>query len=165
MNRRAFLATGTVLVGAALYGGRTATAGTAARPPAPVQEVPRVVTIAVAYARSQVGQPYLWGGTGDGGFDCSGLVMMAYRTAGVNIPRTSQAQWAALPHIQAGQLQPGDLIFYAGADGTVASPGHVVMFIGDSNVIQAYATGYPVMITPVSSVNAGALTGYARPWT
>lgn len=161
MNRRGFLVTGAVLVGAALYGGEKTAAGSGSKAPA----VPaRAAAVAVAYARAQVGQPYLWGGTGTGGFDCSGLVMMAYRSAGVNIPRTSQEQWAALPHIQANQLQAGDLIFYAGADGTVTSPGHVVMFAGKGNVVQAYATGYPVMITPLASITAGPLTGYARPW-
>jgi cell wall-associated NlpC family hydrolase len=164
VNRRAFLATGTVLVGAALYGGKTATAGTGKAPSVPA----RAAVTAVAYARAQVGQPYEWGGDGPAygqGFDCSGLVMMAYRAAGIGLPRTSQEQWDQLPHIRKGQLQSGDLVFYAGADGTQTSPGHVVMFTGNGNVVQAYATGYPVMITPLASVDAGLLTGYARPWT
>jgi cell wall-associated NlpC family hydrolase len=105
----------------------------------------------------------VWGGTGPDGYDCSGLVMMAYRSAGITIPRTTFEQWPALPHIHASQLRPGDLIYYAGSDGTVTSPGHVVMFIGNRNVVQAYATGYPVMITPLDRVDAGPLTGYARP--
>jgi peptidoglycan DL-endopeptidase CwlO len=118
---------------------------------------------AIAYARAQAGKPYLWGGTGPDAFDCSGLVMAAWASAGVTIPRTSQEQWAGLPHVT--DPQPGDLVFYAGADGTIASPGHVVLYIGHGQVIQAYATGYPVMITSLASVNAGPLTGYARPRT
>ena len=50
-----------------------------------------IVGQAVNYAEAQLGKPYLFGGTGPDAFDCSGLVMMAYRAAGVNIPRTSQA--------------------------------------------------------------------------
>ena len=106
-------------------------------------------------------QAVLLGRHGDGLFDCSGLVMEAYAAAGVTIPRTSEVQWADLPHVPT--LQPGDLIFYAGADGTVASPGHVVLYIGGGQVIQAYATGYPVMVSSLASMNAGGLTGYARP--
>ena len=71
-----------------------------------------IVSQAVNYAEEQLGKPYLWGGTGPDAFDCSGLVMMAYRAAGVNIPRTSQAQWAGLPHVpavQGGPRRPGVL--------------------------------------------------------
>ena len=53
------------------------------------------------YAEAQLGKPYLWGATGPDAFDCSGLVMMAYRAAGVNIPRTSEAQWKKLPRVPA----------------------------------------------------------------
>jgi cell wall-associated NlpC family hydrolase len=178
MNRRTFLTGTGVLLLAAAYGkGQTASAGSkpapshpaarhpAARQPAARQPAPaRAAVTAVRYATAQLGRPYEWGGTGPYAFDCSGLVMMAYQSAGISIPRTSQAQWLGLPHIRASQLQEGDLIFYAGSDGTVTKPGHVVMYIGHGQVIQAYATGYPVMITPLAEVDAGGLTGYARPW-
>lgn len=123
----------------------------------------RAAAKAIAYARHQLGDPYVWGGTGPYGYDCSGLVMMAYRAAGIYIPRTTQTQWPALRHISRAQLRPGDLIYYAGSDGTVQSPGHVVMYIGHGNAIQAYATGYPIEITPLADIDAGGLTGYARP--
>ena len=54
---------------------------------------------AIAYARAQLGKPYEWGGTGPDAYDCSGLVWAAYQSAGVDIPRTSEAQWAGLPHV------------------------------------------------------------------
>jgi cell wall-associated NlpC family hydrolase len=56
--------------------------------------------------------------------------MMAYRTAGVAIPRTSQQQWAAGPWVSLGHEQPGDLVFFAGSDGTPQAPGHVGTVIG-----------------------------------
>ena len=79
----------------------------------------------LAYAEAQLGKPYQWGATGPDAFDCSGLAMMAYRAAGITIPRTSQAQWAYGRQIPASQVQPGDLVFFAGADGTMTAPGHV----------------------------------------
>jgi cell wall-associated NlpC family hydrolase len=98
---------------------------------------------AVSYAQEQLGKPYVWGATGPAAFDCSGLVMMAYRTAGVTIPRTSQEEWKQLPHVPAGQVQPGDLVFFAGADGTAASPGHVGLIVDPAQhlMIDAYGAG------------------------
>jgi peptidoglycan DL-endopeptidase CwlO len=96
---------------------------------------------AIAYAQAQLGKPYEWGGTGPDVFDCSGLVMMAYRAAGVGIARTSEAQWATEPHVSSPQ--PGDLVFFAGADGTVTSPGHVGLVTDPARhlMIDAYAPG------------------------
>jgi cell wall-associated NlpC family hydrolase len=118
---------------------------------------------AIAYARAQIGKPYLWGGTGPGAFDCSGLVMQAWAAAGVHIPRTSQEQWAALPHIAASQVRPGDLVFFPGGDGTWAAPGHVALVLSDTTMLQAYATGTPVEISPLNGNGAGGIVGYARP--
>jgi cell wall-associated NlpC family hydrolase len=78
---------------------------------------------AVRYAESKIGMPYEWGASGPGAFDCSGLAMMAEQAAGKSIPRTSQEQWASLPHVS--RPKPGDLVFFAGGDGTMSSPGHV----------------------------------------
>ena len=61
---------------------------------------------AVSYAEAQLGKPYLFGGTGPAAFDCSGLVMMAYRAAGVDIPRTAAQQWVQLPHVPAARRAP-----------------------------------------------------------
>ena len=98
----------------------------------------------IAYARAQLGKPYLWGGTGPDAYDCSGLVMEAYAAAGDSIPRTSQEQWAAGP--QVSTPHPGDLVFFPGADGTWASPGHVGIVVDPAEdlMIDAYASGVPV---------------------
>jgi peptidoglycan DL-endopeptidase CwlO len=120
-----------------------------------------VARTVIAYAEGKLGKPYLWGGTGPDAFDCSGLVMEAYRAAGIDIPRTSQEQYAWGPRISPGQVQPGDLAFFAGSDGTTAAPGHVGLVIGGGLMIEAYATGFPIRIAPYRGRNA---VGFTRPW-
>ena len=100
---------------------------------------------AIAYAQQQIGKPYQWGGTGPDAFDCSGLALMSWRAAGASLERTSQEQWASEPHVSSPQ--PGDLVFFAGGDGTPTSPGHVGLVIGHDLMIEAYATGYPVRVS------------------
>jgi peptidoglycan DL-endopeptidase CwlO len=128
----------------------------------------QIVSEAVGYAEDQLGKPYLWGGTGPAAFDCSGLVMMAYASAGVTIPRTSQMQWLDLPHVPASKVQDGDLVFFAGSDGTATKPGHVGLVIGKNLMIEAYATGTPIRIssfgTSTSPPGDGTVVGFAQPW-
>jgi cell wall-associated NlpC family hydrolase len=128
----------------------------------------RAAATAVSYARNQLGKPYLWGGAGPGAYDCSGLVYEAYLAAGVaGIPRTSQAQWAWGPQVSAPVA--GDLVFFAGGDGTPASPGHVGIVIDPARhlMIEAYAAGYPVRISvyglPAAAPGDGAVVGFTAP--
>ena len=121
----------------------------------------QAVATAIAYAEEQLGKPYQWGATGPDAFDCSGLVMMAYRAAGIDIDRTSQAQWATEQRIPASQVQPGDLVFFAGADGTPTSPGHVGLVIGNGQMIEAYATGFPIRIATYTDRDP---VGFTQPW-
>lgn len=113
---------------------------------------------AIAYARAQLGKPYEWGGTGPYAFDCSGLVMEAYSSAGVSIARTSQDQWTTERHVSSPR--PGDLVFYPGADGTWSAPGHVALVVGGGQMIEAYGTGWPIREVPI---RAGTV-GYTQPW-
>jgi peptidoglycan DL-endopeptidase CwlO len=126
------------------------------------------IATVIAFAKEQIGKPYVWGGTGPDGFDCSGLMMMAYRAANMDIPRTSQAQWAWGPRVAPGHEQPGDLVFFAGADGTPASPGHVGLVIGPHLMMEAYATGFPLRIsqfgTSASAPGDQTVVGFTRPW-
>lgn len=114
---------------------------------------PAPASKAIRYAIKQLGKPYIWGGTGPRGFDCSGLVMMAYRAGGISLPRTTYAQvGAGTPVYSVGQLRAGDLIFTAGADGTPSDPGHVGLYLGSGLVLEAPQTG--------ESVKVDSLAGY-----
>ncbi len=105
----------------------------------------------VADAAKYLGVPYQWGGTSPStGFDCSGLVQTVFADLGVSLPRTSQEQatsGVAVPSL--AQAQPGDLVFFAGSDGTATSPGHVGIYIGNGQMIDAPQTGSTVQVQAV----------------
>jgi cell wall-associated NlpC family hydrolase len=111
---------------------------------------------AVAFAYAQLGKPYQWGATGPGSYDCSGLAQAAWASAGVSIPRTTYAQWAALPHISTSALEPGDLLYMDGI-------GHVVIYVGGGQIIDAPQTGSNVEKIPLAGWYASSLVGAARP--
>ena len=123
----------------------------------------------LAYAEAQLGKPYIYGATGPDAFDCSGLAMMAYRAAGIAIPRTSQAQWDWGRQIPASQVQPGDLVFFAGYDGTPVAPGHVGIVLNPAahTMINAYTTSFPVEEDtygrPGSKGGLSPVVGFTRP--
>jgi cell wall-associated NlpC family hydrolase len=124
---------------------------------------PRAVVTAISYAVAQLGKPYIWGGTGPDGYDCSGLVMMAYQAAGISLPRTTfQQVYAGTPVYSTAQLQPGDLIFTPGSDGTPTDPGHVGMYIGSGLVISAPETGKPITLTPLNGYWSQQATAIRR---
>ncbi|MFE4832711.1 NlpC/P60 family protein [Streptomyces sp. NPDC056672] len=96
---------------------------------------------AVAFARNQLGTPYVWGGDGhsEGGFDCSGLTRAAYRAAGIDIPRVAQDQYNAGPHLSKNaRLVPGDLLFFGLSPHRIT---HVSLYSGDSRAIEAPRSG------------------------
>ena len=104
---------------------------------------------AIAFALRQLGKPYQWGATGPDTYDCSGLVYAAYATADVHIARTTYQWRQDGPQVPLAQIEPGDLLFSAGSDGTTSNPGHVVMYLGGGQIIQAPQTGQDVQIDPV----------------
>jgi len=126
------------------------------------------VAVAISFAEAQLGKPYQWGGTGPDAYDCSGLTMMGYRAAGVFIPRTADEQFLWGPQVPASQAEPGDLVFFAGADGTAAAPGHVGLVIGHDKMVEAYATGFPIRISAFGTSAAAPgdenPVGFTRPW-
>ena len=98
-----------------------------------------VVGIAMRY----LGVPYVWGGASPSGFDCSGLVMYAFAQIGVSLPHSSYAQFGMGAPVSMSQLQPGDLVFFAGAS-------HVGIYIGGGQFIHAPHTGDVVKISSLS---------------
>lgn len=113
---------------------------------------PRSAT-AVDFALSRLGTPYLWGGTGKGGYDCSGLTMQAYRYAGISIPRTSRAQYAGLPHVPLSRAQVGDLLFWARKPTDPTTIYHVGIYLGGGMMVNAPRTGLNVQIRRVGATN------------
>jgi cell wall-associated NlpC family hydrolase len=120
----------------------------------------RQAASAVSFARSKDGGPYLWGGNGPSAYDCSGLVTAAWGQAGVSIARTADSEWHSLRHVSTSRLQPGDLLFYAGKDGTWSDPGHVTMYDGHGQMTEAYSTAVGIRTT---GVRWDGLIGAARP--
>jgi cell wall-associated NlpC family hydrolase len=116
---------------------------------------------AVAFARSQLDKPYVWGASGPSSYDCSGLVMAAYRRAGVWLPRVSRAQWSAGPRVGLGNLAPGDdLVFFAYNTGNPGSIHHVGMYLGGGAMIEAPYSGVRVRI---ASIGRRDYIGAVRP--
>ncbi|MFJ3907203.1 C40 family peptidase [Streptomyces vinaceus] len=125
--------------------GGTAPAGApSAAPPAPVDG--SRAARAVAFAYGAIGKPYVWGATGPGGFDCSGLTQAAWRSAGVSLPRTTYTQINAGQRVSRDQLAPGDLVFfYSGVT-------HVGLYIGNGQMIHAPRPGSTVRVAPIDSM-------------
>ncbi|MFM1723759.1 NlpC/P60 family protein [Rhodococcus sp. PAM 2766] len=103
---------------------------------------------ALAAATTQTGKPYLWGGNGPDAWDCSGLVQWAFRTVGINLPRTSQemARFTGGMLVPLSVLQPGDVITMD----TYDIAGHVGIYAGNGMVFNAYGTGVPTGLRPLS---------------
>ncbi len=110
------------------------------------------IAAVIAYARAQIGKPYVFATAGPETFDCSGLTMMAWRQAGVSMNHFSGSQFNQFPHVSISQLQPGDLVFKGpgGVD-------HVALYIGGGMQIAATHTGSFVKLQPLGSPLSGAV--------
>ena len=114
---------------------------------------------AIAWARTKLGLPYVWGGTGPNGYDCSGLTQGAWRAAGVTLNRTSRDQYRQVTKISYSNLQPGDLVFWGTNKNDASSVYHVALYIGNGQILEAPREGVPVKISPMRYTNSMAYAG------
>lgn len=107
----------------------------------------KVALQAIAWGKKQIGKPYIYGGTGPKGFDCSGLTMESLLHAGITIPRVAAAQYATGgERVSLADAQAGDLLFYASDVTKPSTVYHVVMYVGHGQVLSAPFTGTDVQI-------------------
>jgi cell wall-associated NlpC family hydrolase len=114
-----------------------------------------VVSIAMRY----LGVRYQWGGASPAtGFDCSGLVKYVFGKLGVSLPHYAASQWYSPDTVWVAptRLQPGDLVFFTGSDGTRKAPGHVGIYVDDGYIIDAPHTGSFVRIDSLSEPKLAA---------
>lgn len=117
-----------------------------------VQLTKNAADVAIAFALSQVGKPYVWGANGPNAYDCSSLMQQSYLKAGIKIPRTTPAQiyWCKV-HPSRAALQPGDLV--------APTTGHVQMYLGGGRVVHAPHKNAFVEVVPLSGFwKAGRVT-------
>ncbi|GAA3114782.1 C40 family peptidase [Streptosporangium carneum] len=122
-----------------------------------VKKKPLAWRKALKWAMSKRGTPYVWGGTGNGGFDCSGLMLRAYGAAGIHLPRTAAQQYSAFSKkIAWKDLRPGDLVFFhnLGHVGMVSKPGYMV---------HAPRTGDVVKVEKLGAWRRSSFVGAVRP--
>lgn len=118
---------------------------------------------ALAFARSQLGKDYVWGGNGakDGGFDCSGLTTAAFAAAGVHLPRTAQTQYNAGPRLSRNQqIQAGDLVFFGSGPRSIT---HVGLAVSSTQMINAPQTGEVIKVGPIHRRDFIGATRPTRP--
>lgn len=110
---------------------------------------------AVAFAKQQLGDRYVYGGTGPSSWDCSGLTQGSWKAAGVSIPRTSQAQYSGVSRkVSKGDLRPGDIVFF------YSGRSHTGLYVGDGYIIHASRPGQPVARVKMSTM---PFNGAVRP--
>ncbi|MBQ1079673.1 MULTISPECIES: C40 family peptidase [unclassified Nocardiopsis] len=138
-------------VGEAADTGGGSAAGTAA--------VSGDVQAVLDFARAQIGKPYVWGGTGPDGYDCSGLTQAAWAQAGVSLPRTTYDQVNAGTPVSRDQLQPGDLMFFY----DVSAPSHVGIYAGNGMMIHGSNPSKPLEEVSLAAYWDGVFTSAVRP--
>ncbi|MBA2472119.1 MAG: NlpC/P60 family protein [Pseudonocardiales bacterium] len=92
---------------------------------------------AIQYALGEVGKPYVWGATGPNAYDCSGLMLRSYQSAGVTLPRVAAQQYWAGTQLPVRQAQPGDLLFWGYDTSNPDTIHHVAMYLGNGRMVEA----------------------------
>lgn len=108
----------------------------------------------VRFAFRQIGKAYRWATAGPRSYDCSGLVLAAWKTVGVTLPHNAAMQWRTVAHVAKANIRPGDLVFY------FTPIHHVALYIGAGKIIQAPELGRPVSI---AKIGFAPIHGYGRP--
>ncbi len=134
-------------------GGGAGSGGASAGLPSPSSSAPPITNAApndkvaiqrtIAYARAQIGKPYLWAASGPGSFDCSGLTMQAWARGGKALPHYSVAQFAQSRRVSMAAARPGDLLYWSN-NGSPSGIHHVALYIGGGQFIEAPRTGLNV---------------------
>ncbi|HSI92850.1 MAG TPA: NlpC/P60 family protein [Jiangellaceae bacterium] len=113
--------------------------------------------VALDFALAQLGDPYVWGGTGPDGWDCSGLTQAAWAAAGVSLPRSSYQQIGVGTRVSWDNLRPGDLLFFY-------SPiSHVGIYAGNGQMVHAVKPGTPVSMVSLDGYYRSNFSGATRP--
>ncbi len=111
---------------------------------------------AVAAARSQIGKPYVYGGSGPDNYDCSGLMMWAWNHAGVSLSHSAQSQYYETTRVPISDMQPGDILFFGSSTSSI---GHNSMYVGGGSMVEAPRTGLNVRQVGVRD----GIVGVGRP--
>ncbi|MEZ7004464.1 NlpC/P60 family protein [Streptomyces sp. AD55] len=125
--------------------------------PAPDTSYDAKAAKALDFARAQRGKPYVWGATGPGSYDCSGLTQAAWKAAGVSLPRTTYDQVGAGTTVPLSEARPGDLVFF------YEDLGHVGLYIGDGMMIHAPKPGTYVREESVFYDGESSIHSVVRP--
>jgi len=123
----------------------------------------QAAAVAIKFALGEQGKPYVWGATGPNSYDCSGLMLRAYESAGVILPRVSRDQYHAGALLPVRTAQPGDLLFLATDPSNPDTIHHVMMYLGDGKVVEAQQTGVPVHTRAFSFDEAEVVPQAVRP--
>jgi cell wall-associated NlpC family hydrolase len=104
----------------------------------------KIAALALRNAITKKGLPYVWGGAGPTGYDCSGLVMWAYKQLGINLPHSSAQQSRIGTPVSRADLRPGDLVFF------YSPVSHVGIYLGDNKIFNAFERGQPLKVSDMS---------------
>ncbi|WP_430383454.1 NlpC/P60 family protein [Streptomyces sp. P10-4] len=152
----------TPLTGTGSFAAPTAATGSTPLPlpgPAAAPESPRALRAAkaIAFARAQIGKPCVWGASGPDSYDCSGLTQVAWRAAGVTLPRTAHQQALAGTPVTLAGIEPGDLVLFFDDDR------HVGLHVGDGMMVHAPGPGSSVREESIYGAGEAAIHRIVRP--
>ncbi|MCL2849792.1 MAG: NlpC/P60 family protein, partial [Micrococcales bacterium] len=108
---------------------------------------------AVAWARTQIGKPYLWAASGPASYDCSGLTQQAWRQAGVSLAHSSRTQYTQVKKVPVADLRVGDLVFWASNTSDPSTIYHVALWVGPGTILEAPAPGMLIRTTALKYTN------------